>query len=55
VADCNPRRVEALMLLDFRTLYQLCAQRFRHEARRGASVVRAAPHLAERTPRSIGL
>jgi hypothetical protein len=55
VADCDPRHVEALMRLDFGTLDQLCAQRFRDEARRAAAVVRADPGLAERTARSLRL
>jgi hypothetical protein len=55
VADCDPRHIEALMRLDFGTLDQLCAERFRHEARRAAAVVRADPGLAERTARSMGL
>jgi len=53
--NCDPRHVEALMRLDFGTLDQLCAERFRREARRAAAVVRADPQLAERTARSIGL
>jgi hypothetical protein len=55
VADCDPRHVEALMRLDFGTLDQLCAERFRHEARRTATIVRADPGLAERRARSLGL
>jgi hypothetical protein len=43
VADCDPRHVEALMRLGFGTLDRLCAQRFRHEARRAAAVARADP------------
>jgi hypothetical protein len=55
VADCDPRHVEALMRLDFGTLDRLCAERFRHEARRAAAVVRADPALGEHTARSLGL
>ena len=55
VPDCDPRHVEAVMRLDFGTLDQLGGERFAHEAREGAAVVRADPELAERTAQSMGL
>lgn len=55
VAGCDPRSVEAVMRLDLGTLDQLCPERFRHEARRAAAIVRADPGLAERAARSLGL
>jgi hypothetical protein len=55
VADCDPRHVEALMRLDLGTLDQLCAERFRYEARRAAAAVRADPGLAECAARSLRL
>jgi hypothetical protein len=53
--DCDPRRVEAVMRLDFGTLDQLSGERFAREARLAAAVVRADRELAERTAQSIGL
>ena len=55
VPDCDPRRVEAVMRLDFGTLDQLSGERFAHEARLVAAVVRADRALAERTAQSMGL
>jgi hypothetical protein len=55
VSDCDPRHVEAVMRLDFGTLDQLSWERFAHEARLAAAVVRADRRLAERTAQSMGL
>jgi hypothetical protein len=55
VPDCDPRHIEAVMRLDFGTLDQLCGERFAHEARLAATVVRADPKLAEHTAQSMGL
>jgi hypothetical protein len=55
VPNCDPRPVEAVMRLDFGTLDHLGTERFAHEARLAAAVVRADRELAERSARSMGI